>query len=1224
MGSAGSWAKHVRALTAAAALLALACCVVSVSAATTAGTASAHPARYIVVLNNQDSAQGPVVSQLHSVGATNIQSTSIVNTVVATMTPSAASSIAGGSAVAEVVPDAVIQLPAPVTDAPAVPGHPGPKPASPPCGTASSPELDPQALTNIHATPTELGGIDGAGVTVAFMADGLDTSNADFQRNAAYASSGSKAGSAVISDYEDFSTDGTSAPTPGAEAFLDASSIAAQGNETYDISEFVNATHPLPAGCDIKIVGVAPGSSLMALKIEAQNNDTTASGIIQAIQYAVSHGVKVINESFGTNPFPDTVADLVRQADDAAVAQGVTVVVATGDAGITSTIGSPATDPNVISVGATTTFRAYEQITSGGINDPKSNGKWVDDNISSVSSGGFAQDGSTLDLVAPGDENWTLCSTDTAMYSECTDWAGTSTPLQEGGGTSESSPLTAGAAADVIQAYSQAHGGTDPSPALVKQILMSTATDIDAPATQQGAGELNVAAAVKEAESIGNPAPTPTPTKGKPDPTPAPASLLIGPNQINVAQNPGQTSAQTISITNTGSSAANVQLSTRTLGPRVGDDKGSFCLQPDTPTKSCPANTGVFPIWSGVPEVYQEQTFNVAQAAQPSRLVFKTDYQFSGQNSLLHVALLEPDGTYAGYSAPQGLADFGEVEVANPPAGKWTAVFFTAQDDAAAGNVGTSGPVQWDASTYSFASGDQISPGNLTVPAGATRTAVLDVTSPGQPGDTSESVVVSSGSSQTTVPVTVRTLVPIGPGGGSFQGVLTGGNGRPGAQAQANTFVFNVPAGQPALQVGVALANDPDSQVLGYLVDPNGQTIGYSTNFTTDKGGNPIGTRFVNLYALNPAAGQWQLLLQWPNPVSGNELTEPFTGSIGFAQPQVNAGGLPDGGTHSQLTAGTTYNYNVKIKNTGQSPELFYADPRLGTTETLQLPDQTGGDDSNIPLPLPAPTATSNPIPFYLVPPQTSEIDASLAGSVPVTFDVTYFPGDPDIEATTGPGNTASLTITAPYLSPGLWGLNPTEIGPFGSGPAPAATASAGFSIVTDAFDPDISSSTGDAWLALNGLSDTYDPVFVNPGQTATIQVSIAPSGSGPVSGTLYIDDFTLGATFGAAFPNGQEVAAIPYSYTVSAPKLKQQTINFPPLPDKKLNRSPVNVSATATSHLPVTFSTTTPTVCTSGGPNGSKITLLRMGACTVVAHQGGNATYAPAPAVSRTFTVKP
>jgi Subtilase family len=1228
--------QGLRLAIAGAALIAL-CSVPALSAGATkaAGPPTGRPGKYIVVLNNQNpglaagstdrtaatqSEQAPVVSQLQSVGATNITSTSIVNAVTATMTPSAATDVAGNGAVAEVVPDAVIQGPTLPTPAPTVPGHPGPT-ASPPCGTASSPELDPEALTNIHATPTELGSIDGAGVKVAFIADGIDTGNVDFKRNAAYASSGSPKGAAVITDYEDFSGDGTSAPTGGGEAFLDASSIAAQGNQTYDISKYVNSAHPLPTGCDIRIVGVAPGSSLLALKAFGVTDYTTSSGILQAIQYAVSHGANVINESFGGNPFPDTTADLVRQADDTAVAAGVTVVVSTGDGGVTGTIGSPATDSNVISVGATTTFRSYEQTDFGGINDPRSNGKWVDDNISSASSGGFAQDGSTLDLVAPGDQNWALCSTDTAMYTECTSFDNTSTPIEEAGGTSEASPLTAGAAADVIQAYAQTHGGNDPSPARVKQILMSTATDIQAPATQQGAGELNVAAAVTAAESIGNPAPTATPAT-KPAPTPS-SSLLISPNQINVSQSPGQTSAQTISITNSGSSSANVQLSTRTLGPRVGDDHGSFCMQPGTPTVSCPANTGDFPIWSGVDEVYEEQSFDVPHTGQPSRLVFTADYQFTGQNSVVHVALLEPDGTYAGYSQPQGLADFADVEVANPPAGKWTAVFFTEKNGATEGGVGTSGPVQWDASTFGFSPGDQIAPGSLTIPAGATRTAELDVTSPAQSGDTSESVVVSSGDTQTSVPVTVRTIVPVGPSGGSFQGVLTGGNGRAGTQAQSNTYVFNVPSGEPELQVGVSLANDPNDQVLGYLINPDGQNIGYSTNFTTDSGGNPIATTAMNLYSLDPEAGQWRLVLQFQNPVNGTELTEPFSGTISFDQPHVNAGGLPDGGPHSQLTAGGTYTYNVTIRNPGQSPEVFYADSRLSnTTETITLPNGNGGvDDSSVPLPLPAPTATSSPVPFYLVPTNTTEIDAGLTGTVPVTFDISYAPGDPDVEATVGAGNSASATVTAPQVSPGQWPLVPDELGPFPASGAPAGTASASVSAVTESFDPNMTSSTGDLWTALNGLSATFKPVYVNPGQTATIQVSITPTGSGQVSGTLYLDDLTLASTFGLADESGQEIAAIPYSYTVKA--LQPQTINFPPLPDRKLSQSPVKVSATATSQLPVSFSTTTPRVCTSGGPNGSKITLRRRGACTVVANQAGNATFAAAPAVSDTFNVK-
>ncbi len=436
-------------------------------------------------------------------------------------------------------------------------------------------------------------------MTVATIADGLDTSNPDLQRNPAYGRPG-----APVAQEVDFSGDPAGTPTPGEEMFGDVSSIAAQGNQEYNLSQYVNPDQAarLPAsGCWIRIVGAAPGSNVLALKVFSTNNDTTESNFLQAIQYAVQHGSKVINESFGSNNIPDTVLDVTRELDDAAVAAGVTVVVSSGDAGVTNTTGSPATDPNLISVGATTTFRSYAQANFGGFDNPAvGNGRWADNNISALSSAGFNQSGNTVNLVAPGDLNWALCSTNGALYTDCADaFGGTDIGIQQFGGTSESAPLTSAAAADVIQAYANSHGGTDPTPALVKQVLVSTATDISAPADEQGAGLLNIGAAVKLAESLPGVARHHDRLGG---------GLLLSPSQVNFVGQPGTQESQQITLTNTGPSSEHVELSTRALTHEVSDSGvQTFTMDPSSLT----ANSGTMPIWSGVTEVYQTETFNV-------------------------------------------------------------------------------------------------------------------------------------------------------------------------------------------------------------------------------------------------------------------------------------------------------------------------------------------------------------------------------------------------------------------------------------------------------------------------------------------------------------------------------------------------------------------------------------------------------------------------------------
>ncbi len=145
--------------------------------------------------------------------------------------------------------------------------------------------------------------------------------------------------------------------------------------------------------------------------------------------------------------------------------------------------------------------------------------------------------------------------------------------------------------------------------------------------------------------------------------------------------------------------------------------------------------------------------------------------------------------------------------------------------------------------------------------------------------------------------------------------------------------------------------------------------------------------------------------------------------------------------------------------------------------------------------------------------------------------------------------------------------------------PTPAATASSGLPVSY------ASTTTGVCTISGSTIS------FVSAG---TCSITASQAGN---------------ATYAAATPVTQ-------SFNVTR---GSNTIMFSSLPDRRLGSGTFNLSATASSGLPVVFASSTTQTCTIAG---ATVTLLTAGQCTIVASQAGNAAYAAAVPVSQSFSI--
>jgi hypothetical protein len=592
------------------------------------------------------------------------------------------------------------------------------------------PLIEPEALSDMNfedsdpAHPDEADTIaDGTGVTVAI--DGMNelAGNPNFTR---------PNGQHVVEDAPDYNPGDI--PNDGNldEWFGDASSVAAQGTVTYDYSSELPFSG-LPKGCTFVIKGDAPGSTLVdlslvdpAVELSDQGGQRFASvsqsesSVIAGMENAIALHADVISESYGVG----TTALAI--ADDAAVATGVTVVASSGDEGFDNTFITPADDPDVIGVGATTTLRLTAQaygFTSS-----------TNDNIATLSSTGTGQPtslpnaaGKVVDLVAPGYGGEAACSP--LVTAGCP----TNALTEAFGGTSESAPFVAGAAADVIQAYSDTHGGTRPTPALVQQILDGTARDIDAPGGEQGAGIVDIYAAVRTAQE------EPGTTLQKKD-LKTSQGLVSRPTQIDVSGSGGTSVLSQLNLFNASTKAAKVTATLRQLGPakQIGKTVTEPVSAPD-PSLPVPADgaTAAAPI-----------TFTVPKGTD--RISANMIWPDPTNDNTLYYILTDPQGklTQISYDygvgttragAIGGVPNIQHTEVSDPTPGKWTATILWGNGRAHLQNLpnvpGTyTGSMSFEVNGENYVT-SKLGGGTVKIPAESSAPLTVDVPLATAPGD---------------------------------------------------------------------------------------------------------------------------------------------------------------------------------------------------------------------------------------------------------------------------------------------------------------------------------------------------------------------------------------------------------------------------------------------------------------------------------------------------------
>lgn len=936
-------------------------------------------------------------------------------------------------------------------------------------GTADRPLIAPLALELTKAGEVHARGITGEGVRVCIIDSGVDFTHPDLVGTAIIGPDGKP----LAADFTE--TDLTDTVGHGTAV---AGSIAAQARQVYTLKD--EATGRTTGYTKIK--GMAPGARLMSAKVfDTRVNSGYDSSIIAAMEWAVANGAQIINMSLGGTALPNDGSDPLSAAVSACRAKGVLVCVAAGNegAGIGS-LSSPGCSAGALTVGASTMYRSFAQIAFLTEGD-----QWTADQAAAFSSQGPLAGGRIKpDLMAPGAYDWGLAPMSGSEEGNS---------FQLFGGTSQASPIAAGCAALLYQAFQRVKGRA-PTPDEAIELLTSTTDPLGLPGPIQGTGRINILEAVLAAAGQES------------------CPLVTSPAPLACGQ--GKTAGLSLTVKNPGASPLDLPVVAETYEL---DESRSDAFHGSV----------------GVGEAPQLIYFAVPDGVDLLQLSLDWPTADHGERSArLMVSVHDPQGRLVNYQRPSvaGDVELGksvDTWVSRPRAGQWVA-----KVHCRLGTKGTALPYTlscrafqrrpWDWVTgvqieASEAGNGQvvaqgISPTSTpqTTAANAGRPVAQSLASlslaPGAAATLRLTLQVPAGTPASTqtgiirlgdldLPLAVVVPLDLAEGKGRFAGQFQ--HGYQGSYGNGDWLYhdLHVPAGVKSL-ITTLQWPDIDNVLECYLLNPQGTAVMGRSNANELMEGTPSRSLGAQFLLADPQPGTWRVALH-SFAFCGRGLPEPYAGTV-----EAGAELVSPRQVQVRTKPGSTVPIALSVKNPARSALQVQA---LAQSEQLVLTWQAVSGELKTGVNEKGEAQGQGYVTLaeVQVPPGARQVGASLTWEDPTaTVSLTLY--DP----VAANGRSEIAAAGAPHVSV----IEPT--------PVPGS-----WSLVAGA----VSAAVDQRTIPLSGAIFTVAPKLLGPAQTDPVTIPPGAEAVVPVKLTLPVGEKTVEGWIRVITPEGDQLGLIPF-----------------------------------------------------------------------------------------------